>query len=237
MTLPIPIILLLVALIIFISSFGLWLSLKTFRLKPRGARLFELLGIGTAIFALSSLFSIVVGGSLGFLIDTAVFIAGAFLWDKLLKRSVPDQYSSGRAYGSYFTGAIFAVILAIIAAILSVALFAQVFVVDGDSMAPELKNNQNVLVYKFDKQPDNDSIVIFNNSEGNHYFGRVRGLPGQSVAIKGGQVEIDGNIQEVRSYTLSDDQYFVTFDNAEYNLPPRVISDKSIVGTVGPKLN
>lgn len=61
-------------------------------------------------------------------------------------------------------------------------------------------------------------------------------LPGQSVAIEGGFVEVNGGVQEVSSLTLGDDQYYVRFDNEMYQAPPRVIRADSIVGTVGPKL-
>lgn len=227
---------LLVVLGLAIVTFCLWLSLKIFRLKPDRSNLYKIVGFEAAFLTVTSLIGSITNGGLAGLFNLLFLIGGVLLWVVLLKRFAPHRYSIGRAIGSYITSYVFASAVAVVVAIMGIAFFAQVYKVDGDSMAPALKANQTVLVYKFEKQPDNNSAIVYRTSKGTQALGRIHGLPEQSVAITGGHVEVEGNLQEVSSFKLSNNQYYVTSDNASYNIPPRIISADSIVGTVGPKL-
>jgi signal peptidase I len=230
------IIALLVVIGLAIATLCLWLSLKIFGLKPNRANLYKIVGYEVAFLAITGLLGSVTGGGLAALFNLLSLIGGIVLWVVLLKRSTPDKYRLGRAIASYITSYVFGSVVAIVLAIMGIAFFAQAYKIDGESMSPTLKANQTVLVYKFEKKPDNNAALVYRNSKGVQALGRVHGLPGQSVAITSGSVEVEGNMQQVTSFTLSDNQYYVTADNASYNIPPRVISADSIVGTIGPKL-
>lgn len=229
----------LIALLVVVSlailTLLLWLSLKIFGLKPNGANLYKILGYEVAFLAITVALGTVTGGGVAALFNLLSLIGGIVLWVVLVKRFAPDKYGLGRAIGSYITSYVFGSVIAVVLAITAIAFFAQVYKIDGDSMAPALKANQTVLVYKFEKKPDNNAAIVYRNSNGVQALGRVQGLPGQSVAIIGGRVEVEGDLQEVSSFTLSDSQYYVTADNTSYNIPPRVITADTIVGTIGPK--
>ncbi len=226
---------LLVVVGLAIVTLCLWLSLKIFGLKPNRANLYKIVGYEVAFLAITGLLGSVTSGGLAALFNLLSLIGGIVLWVTLLKRFAPDRYKLGRAIGSYITSYVLGTVAATVLAIMGIAFFAQVYKIDGESMAPALKANQTVLVYKFNKQPDNNTAIVYRTSKGTQALGRVHGLPGQSVAITGG-VEVEGNLQEVSSFTLNDNQYYVTVDNASYNIPPRIISADSIVGTIGQKL-
>jgi signal peptidase I len=215
-----------------IVAFCLWLSLRVFGLKASRAMLAKIIGLEAVFLVLVSLIGHIVGGAL----ELLLLIGGAILWAKLLKRFVPHKYSPRQAIGSYITGYILALIISLAAAILGITFFARSYKIDGNSMAPALKANQRVIVYKFEKKPGNKAIIVYNTSSGKQALGRVHGVPGQSVAIPAGYVDVNGQFQEMNYFTLSKDQYYVTSDNITYNIPPRVISTDNIVGTVGPKL-
>jgi signal peptidase I len=236
MHLSIFLIALLIGLGLAIVVFSLWLSLKIFGLKSDGGNLRKLVGIEAVFLVLTSLAGSKSGGGLGPLFNLLFLVGGVVLWAVLLKRFAASKYSLGRAIGSYATSCVFALLLSLAGAILGIAFFAQVYKIDGDSMAPALKADQTVLVYKFEKHPDNNAMVVYRNSKGSQVLGRVHGTPGQAVAIQSGSVEVNGNLQVANSFTLESNQYYVTADNAAYNIPPRIIDGSNIVGTIGPKL-
>lgn len=103
----------------------------------------------------------------------------------------------------------------------------------GQSMAPTLKNKQNILVNRFlysvtDPKPNDLVVFLPNGNEKSHYYiKRVIGVPGDKVQIKEGLVYINGNpfdelvetalIQDAElaaeEITLEEDEYFVLGDN------------------------
>jgi signal peptidase I len=226
---------LLALLSLAILAFCLWLSLRVFGLKPVPAGSYKIIGCEAVFLTATGLIDSAVGGTLTAPLSLLSLIGGAVLWIMLLKRFAPQSYTLGRAIGAYITGYVFASVIALVAAIVGIAFFAQIYKIDGNSMAPALKANQTVLVYKFDKQPDNNMLIVYRTDKGTQALGRVRGLPGQSVVINGGRVEVAGKLQEVSSFTLGDNQYYVTTDNASYSIPPRIVTADSIAGTIGPK--
>ncbi len=99
-------------------------------------------------------------------------------------------------------------------------------------MAPALKANQTVLVYKFEKHPDKGDAIVYTNQEtGKQVLGRVQGKPGETVTVTAGS-----DVAAASERKLDATEYYVTADNASYHIPSRVIKADSIVGVVGPKL-
>ena len=103
----------------------------------------------------------------------------------------------------------------------------------GQSMAPTLENDQEILinrfVYSVTKPKANDIIVFLpNGNEKSHYYvKRVIGVPGDTVQIKNGRIYVNGteftekvdvaSIEDAGlaadAVTLGDDEYFVLGDN------------------------
>lgn len=121
------------------------------------------------------------------------------------------------------------IIVAIAASIfLLTRLVIQNFVVDGDSMYPNLEDEQQILVYKLDT-PKRGDIVFFNNhwrTKATHplLVKRVIGLPGETVKIESGKVYINGKLLDESSYisvaiidddvcVLGEREYYVLGDN------------------------
>ncbi len=214
----------------------LWLSLRILGLKSSKANTKKIIGYEVAFLVAIGLIGFFVGGDIGLIfLVFASSIGGVVVWALLLKRLAPHWYSIGGVIASWIIGNVFASIFVTIVALVGISSFAQVFTIDGSSMAPSLKENQRVLVYKFDKQPDNNAIIVYKNNEGIQALGRVHGLPGQSVAIESGRVEVEGEPKEVSSFTLGENQYYVMADNEDYRIP-RIIKVDSIIGIVGPTL-
>ncbi|GEM_PF-2595541 len=227
---------LIVVLAAVIVSFCLWLSLRIFGLKLSRASLAKVIGVQLLFGGLASLISLATKGGVGTLVDLLFSASGFVLWLVLLKRLAASRYSIGRAIGSYITGYVLTVILSLMAATAGTSLFGQVFQIEGDSMRPTLTAHQNVLVYKFDTHPGGNAVIVYRTKTNVKALGRVHGTPGQSIAIPGGHVEVEGIPQNATSYTLSTTQYYVTADNTAYGVPPRIVSSSDIIGTVGPKL-
>lgn len=142
----------------------------------------------------------------------------------------------------------------------------QPFIVSGESMMPNFQNGNYLIVdeisYRF-AEPQRGDVVVFNAGfipgyTGQRFIKRVIGLPGETVDITNGQVEIikdgkttildekylpDGlktyvynssNISSVpEEITLKADQYFVLGDNRTGSYDSRywgVVSKKDIIG-------
>jgi signal peptidase I len=149
-----------------------------------------------------------------------------------------------------------AVIAFIIVAPIRYFLF-QPFIVSGESMMPNFQNGNYLIVdeisYRF-SAPQRGDVIVFNAGflpgyAGQRFIKRVIGLPGETVDVTNGQVEIikDGKTTvlnekylpaDLKTYkdteiTLKPDQYFVMGDNREYSYDSRfwgVVDKKYIVG-------
>ncbi len=144
---------------------------------------------------------------------------------------------------SFFTELLkFVVVAAVI--VLPVRLFiAQPFIVSGESMSPTFENGEYLIVdeltYRLD-QPKRGDVVIFryprNPSE--FFIKRIIGLPGETVTIKNGQVEVLttsgatlalsepyvknlGNGADA-TYTVDQSSYFVMGDNRPESSDSRI---------------
>lgn len=233
---PLLLITLLVIQYSLLIAFCLWLSLRILGLKPGRINIGRIIGYEVVFLVVIGLISFFIGGDTGLLFLLLVSnIGGVVVWAILLKKFAPHWYSIGRVVASWIISNIFASIFTAIVTLIGVSSFAQVFIINGNSMAPSLKENQRVLVYKFNRQPNNNAIIVYKNSEGTQALGRVHGLPGQPVAIESGRVEVEGEVKEVSSFTLGEGQYYVIADNEDYKIP-RVIETDNIIGVVGPRL-
>jgi len=215
-----------------VMAISLWLSLKIFGLIASGNTLQKISAYQAGCLAILFLISYGVGGRLTNLLNFVFLVAGVSLWAMLIKHYLPDKYSAGKAVGSYFTSYVFATGFVLVISLICLAIGGQVFIVDGNSMSPALKANQTVLVYKFEKHPKKDDVIIYKNLQtGKNAFGRVQGVPGDSVTLTSGP-----DIAAMSEHRLGPTEYYVTTDNKSYNIPPKIIQTNSIIGTVGPEL-
>lgn len=121
-------------------------------------------------------------------------------------------------------------------------------VVDGQSMMPNLKDGDNLIVEKISylfgdiKRYD---VVVFPHfdtvkKEEVYYIKRVIGLPGETIQIKDGEIYIDGQIlsenygyyindtsmdggEAEEEYYIGEDEYFVLGDNRNASIDSRII--------------
>lgn len=138
--------------------------------------------------------------------------------------------------------------------ILPIRLFvAQPFIVSGASMSPTFHDKEYLIVdeisYRF-HEPARGDVVIFKypGDESVYFIKRIIGLPGETVTLRGNQVEItrtDGErvtlsepyivygSQDQGSRTLGEGEYFVMGDNRAESFDSRrwgALPQKDLVG-------
>ena len=159
---------------------------------------------------------------------------------KVEKRSKEEARSIGREIIDLI------VYLVIVAALVFLILHfvGQRTVVNGDSMCETLQDGQSLIMdkitYRF-SDPKRFDIVIFpgveENGESPYYIKRVIGLPGETVQIVDGKVEINGEELTEDTYgitdyidysgiatdplTLAEDEYFCMGDNRPVSFDSR----------------
>lgn len=102
------------------------------------------------------------------------------------------------------------------------------FRVEGDSMQPTMHPNEYVLIDKVSYmlgQPQRGDIVVFHYPFGTErdFIKRIIGLPGETVAVAGGRVTVDGQAltepyiaadpRYTGAWTLGPEEFFVLGDN------------------------
>ena len=132
----------------------------------------------------------------------------------------------------------------------------QPFFVEGSSMEPNFKDNEYLIVYEHgykqirlgnwtllepSKEFQRGDAVVFHPpvSESKYYIKRVIGLPGESIAIIGGQVVVyseeypqgevlpekyvnaGSKLVDMPKVTLTEDEYFVMGDNRSFSFDSR----------------
>jgi signal peptidase I len=136
-------------------------------------------------------------------------------------------------------------------------LIFQPFFVKGQSMEPNFENGDYLIVdelsYRFN-EPQRGDVVVFRypNDPSQRYIKRIIGLPGETVEIKSGKVEItkgsDVKVLEENNYlpeafftsgdlriTLDGTEYFVLGDNRSASSDSRTwgtLPRKDIIGKV-----
>ena len=135
----------------------------------------------------------------------------------------------------------------------------QPFLVRGSSMEPNFHRGDYLIVdqvsYRF-KDPERGDVIVFHDPQGSgrRYIKRVIGLPGETIIIADGIIEIykdevtkeleneyldietPGDIEEV----LGDGEYFVLGDNRAASLDSRnwgVLPEREIIGKVSISLS
>jgi signal peptidase I len=221
-----------------IAAFCLWLTLWIFGLKPQGKNLLKIVGIEALFLTLAALVDSLTSGVVAIVLGAVLLVASFVLWIALLRKFAAGRYSAGRSIGSFVVSYILSSGIAVILALISLAVLGQAFVVDTNSMAPTLRPNTKVFVYKFKNHPSKGDVILYQTIDGTPAVARVSGVPGQTVPISAGHVPIvdKGKVKDTTSYKLNSSQYFLTFDNSTRHLLPRIISQKDIIGMVGPRL-
>ena len=130
----------------------------------------------------------------------------------------------------------------------------QPFIVSGDSMVPNFHSGDYLIVdeisYRF-STPERGDVIVFNFplQPSERFIKRVIGVPGDTVIVSNGQVEVtEGGKTNVlnekylpanlKTYpdsqtTLKPNQYFVMGDNREYSYDSRawgIVPAKNIIG-------
>lgn len=146
----------------------------------------------------------------------------------------------------------------------------QPFFVDGESMEPSFQDGEYLIIYELgykavdflglqltnpSKEFSRGEVAVFHppNNEKQYYIKRVVGLPGESIAVVGGQVVIynalhpegqvlseeyvakGSELSEIPKKQLAEDEYFVMGDNRMFSFDSRQfgpISKDMIIGKV-----
>lgn len=148
------------------------------------------------------------------------------------------------------------VVFVLITAFIIRSFLFQPFVVEGNSMEPNMHNNQYLIVDKLSyhlANPKRGDVVVFAAPDviGADYIKRIIGLPGETVKITGNNIYIDDKVLDeeylpgdFKTYVVNDqnmtlekklgsNEYFVMGDNREHSHDSRnigAIVKKNIVG-------
>ena len=117
--------------------------------------------------------------------------------------------------------------------------------VDGDSMNKTFSNGDILVLYKLSEIKRFDVVVLTESDDNEKIIKRVIGMPGDTVAIKNGDIYInDEKIEDEYAYgetsdydriTLGDDEYFILGDNRLISKDSRYfgpVKEKDIKGKV-----
>ncbi|TSA44147.1 signal peptidase I [bacterium] len=133
------------------------------------------------------------------------------------------------------------IIIAVVAVFIVRSFIAQPFLVSGSSMEPSFNNGNYLLVDELTynlRNPERGEVVVFKYpKDPNTYFiKRIIGLPGETVRIKDGRVEISSGtkVQDLQEQyireesntadfenKLGPDEYFVMGDNRNFSFDSR----------------
>jgi signal peptidase I len=145
----------------------------------------------------------------GFVLEYTPFEEGA------REQSEPSQES--QSVKRFFIDLLETIVLAVVLFFAINAVSARVRV-DGSSMVPTLQNGEYVLVNRLayrNRLPERGDIIVFVSPQTTELdlIKRVIGLPGDTVRISGGVVQVNGQVLE-ESYIAAAPIY-----NGEWNVP------------------
>ena len=150
------------------------------------------------------------------------------------------------------------VAIALVTVFLIRSFIVQPFLVRGASMEPNFLNSNYLLVdevtYRF-RSPERGEVIVFRypNDPSTYYIKRIIGLPGETLVIESGKIEIINDARPEGFWlredylipgtkTLGDekiilgaDQYFVLGDNRMFSFDSRswgFLNGKNIIGVV-----
>ena len=117
--------------------------------------------------------------------------------------------------------------------------------VDGDSMNKTFNNGDILVLYKLSKIERFDVVVLTEADDNEKIIKRVIGMPGDTVAIKNGDIYINdekindeyayGETSDYERIILDDDEYFILGDNRLISKDSRYfgpVKEKDIKGKV-----
>lgn len=150
-------------------------------------------------------------------------------------------------------------LIAIFAVLIIRYFLVQPFLVNGASMEPNFHGGDYLIVdeltYRF-KEPERGEVIVFKypGNESYYYIKRIIGLPGETIDIKNGKVEITNNqnsngfvldeaylpsglitSSQKEKFVLNKDEYFVLGDNRDFSFDSRgwgILKKEKIIGLV-----
>ncbi len=140
---------------------------------------------------------------------------------------VPDL-PRPRVRGRSFLREVLDTIMLIVMIYTLVNLVSARFVVEGSSMSPNFATGQFIIVNRINyllNAPQRGDVIVFISPDDPHrdFIKRIIGLPGETVAVRNGQVFINGEALEEPyiydapryegEWTLESEEYFVLGDN------------------------
>lgn len=148
----------------------------------------------------------------------------------MLRTSVEEQYEKMRGARLYRNIDFILYVAVVVLLALGIRTFlAEPVRVEGDSMVPTLLNNEHMFVekvgYWVEKPARGDIIICYYPGYTESCVKRVIALPGETVSVQNGQVQIDGRVLNESNYwngeiygdmeplRVADQQVFVMGDN------------------------
>jgi signal peptidase I len=165
-----------------------------------------------------------------------------------------DSQKGFKKYASFIWDIVKIALIALVIVVPIRYFLFQPFIVSGSSMSPNFSTGDYLIVdeisYRF-STPQRGDVIVFNfpKDTSERFIKRVIGLPGETVDIVNGQVEIikDGKTttldekylpSDLKTYPDSEtilkaDEYFVMGDNREYSYDSRawgIVPKANIIG-------
>ncbi|OGZ84059.1 MAG: signal peptidase I [Candidatus Staskawiczbacteria bacterium RIFOXYD1_FULL_39_28] len=175
--------------------------------------------------------------------------------NNIVEEKDPEKEIVGYKKYLSFAWELFKIALIALVIVLPIRYFLfQPFIVKGESMAPNFESGDYLIVDEISyrlSNPQRGDVVVFDfpKDTSQRFIKRVIGLPGETVNVVGGKVEIikDGKITILEEkylpdnlktigeikITLKEKEYFVLGDNRDYSYDSRawgVVPQKDLVG-------
>lgn len=184
--------------------------------------------------------------------NLVVVLVGFILFHLLLQKFYKTDFKKNVAI--FATYAILTGVLTFAIVFPFKSFVAEPFFVAGESMEPTFKDNDYILIEKFDKNYQRGDIVFFDSPKDSSaiLFKRIIGLPGEKVEIKDSKISIynaekpEGFVLDESSYVpssvptegeisqqLGEEEYYVLGDNRSVGSDSRswgVLAQKNIIG-------